>query len=48
MKAALKCPCGELIRGKDEEELLKNVREHLAEKHPGREYTDGEILFMAY
>jgi len=48
MRTRLTCPCGELIQGKDEDELVEKVKAHLAEKHPGHEYSREEILFMAY
>lgn len=48
MKTKLQCPCGTLIEGKDEDDLVAKVQAHLAEEHPGREYTPGEILFMAF
>ena len=47
MKTRLMCPCGELIAGKDEDELVENVQAHLKEKHPDHEYTREQILFMA-
>jgi predicted small metal-binding protein len=48
MKTNLTCPCGEQIEGKDEDELVEKVKRHLAENHPGHEYTREEILFMAF
>jgi predicted small metal-binding protein len=47
MKTKLECPCGVLITGKDEDELVANVRAHLAAEHPGHDYTREEILFIA-
>jgi len=47
-KRNLSCPCGEAIQGEDETELVKLTREHLRVQHPGMEYTDEEILFIAY
>lgn len=41
------CPCGELLEGKDEDELVEKAQEHLRQAHPGREYTREQILFMA-
>jgi predicted small metal-binding protein len=46
MKTRLTCPCGEEIRGADEDELVANAEAHLAERH-GRTYTRDEILFLA-
>ena len=50
MKTTLPCPCGEYIRGKDEDELVEKAYEHLREKHPhmAEEYERHHILFMAY
>lgn len=47
-KQTLRCPCGELIEGADEDQLVANTQEHLKAEHPGREYTRDEILVMAY
>lgn len=47
MKTRLTCPCGEQLKGKDEDELVENVQAHLKENHPGHEYTRDQILFMA-
>ena len=48
MKRNLSCPCGELIQGSDEDDLVEKTQQHLAEKHPGHEYSREEILFIAY
>ena len=50
MKTKLQCPCGEMIEGKNEDELVDKVKAHLKERHPGREdaYSRDDILFMAY
>jgi hypothetical protein len=42
------CPCGEMLRGETEDELVEKAQEHLAAEHPGHSYTRDEILFMAY
>ena len=34
MKTRLNCPCGELIRGEDEDDLVERAFAHLREKHP--------------
>jgi predicted small metal-binding protein len=47
-KTTLSCPCGEWIKGKDEDELVANARAHLAAEHPDLDYTREEILFMAF
>ena len=48
MKKNLTCPCGVLIRGTDEDDLVDNAQEHLREAHPGLEYEREQILFMAF
>jgi hypothetical protein len=48
LKTHLSCPCGESIHGTDEDDLVAKVKAHLAEKHPDRDYTREEILFLAY
>ncbi len=48
LKTRLSCPCGELIEGADEDDLVTRTQAHLAEKHPGHEYSRDEILFIAY
>jgi hypothetical protein len=46
MMYRLTCPCGTVVAGSDEQ-FLADVRAHLAAAHPGRSYTDEEILFTA-
>ncbi|MEU2042277.1 DUF1059 domain-containing protein [Nocardia niwae] len=48
MKTRLNCPCGEYIRGTDEDDLVTQTQAHLTEKHPDHDYTRDEILFIAY
>ncbi|MCM6778771.1 MULTISPECIES: DUF1059 domain-containing protein [Nocardia] len=48
MKTRLSCPCGEYITGADEDDLVEKTQAHLAEKHPGHDYSRDEILFIAY
>jgi predicted small metal-binding protein len=50
MKTTLPCPCGEIIRGTDEDDLVEKAFAHLREKHPDMadEYQREHILFMAY
>jgi predicted small metal-binding protein len=48
MKRYLICPCGVEIEGSDEDDLVDNAKKHLAEAHPGLEYSRDEILFLAY
>ncbi len=47
MKTRLTCPCGTIIRGTDEDDLVEQAQAHLAAEHPGREYDRDMILFMA-
>lgn len=49
-KTRLQCPCGELIEGSDEDDLVAKANDHLAEFHPqlAGEYSREQILFMAY
>jgi predicted small metal-binding protein len=50
MKKNLACPCGEMLRGEDEDDLVAKTYEHLREKHPDKvdDYNRDMILFMAY
>jgi predicted small metal-binding protein len=48
MKKTLECPCGQVVNGTDEDDLVEKVQQHLRDKHPGREYAREEILFMAF
>ena len=50
LKTRLACPCGEMIRGDDEDDLVEKAFAHLREKHPtmADEYEREHILFMAY
>ncbi|GAA1780200.1 DUF1059 domain-containing protein [Nocardioides hankookensis] len=47
MKTRLTCPCGEVIKAQDEDELVELTQQHLAAAHPGMEYGRDEILFIA-
>lgn len=47
MKTYMTCPCGTFIEAEDEDALVEAVQAHLAEKHPGREYSRDQILFMS-
>ncbi|WP_182523715.1 DUF1059 domain-containing protein [Nocardioides dongkuii] len=47
MKTRLTCPCGTVIVGADEDELVARTQEHLAAEHPGLEYDRDSILFIA-
>ena len=50
VKKNLACPCGEMIRGENEDDLVAKTQAHLREKHPDKvdDYTRDMILFMAY
>ncbi|MFE3794075.1 DUF1059 domain-containing protein [Nocardia tengchongensis] len=48
MKTRLNCPCGEYIKGMNEDDLIEKTRSHLAQNHPDHDYTRDEILFIAY
>lgn len=47
MEMYLNCPCGEVVQGDDEDDLVARAQAHLSEAHPGRVYTRDQILFMA-
>jgi hypothetical protein len=47
VKTRLTCPCGELIVGTDEDDLVRLAQEHLAAEHPDRDYDRDMILFLA-
>jgi predicted small metal-binding protein len=50
MKTTLDCPCGERIKGKDEDDLVEKAKQHLKDKHPhlADTYEREHILFMAH
>lgn len=43
----LDCPCGERLVGADADEIVEVAQKHLAEVHPGLEYSREEILTLA-
>lgn len=47
-KTTLDCPCGERIEADTEDELVARARAHLAEAHPGLDYSREQILFLAF
>lgn len=49
MSMTITCECGYVIRGADDDELVRAARSHLAANHPaiGPHATDGDILAMA-
>jgi predicted small metal-binding protein len=50
MKTQLICPCGEYVQGKDEDDLVEKVKQHLRDKHPelADDYDRDHILFLAF
>ena len=34
MPKQVNCPCGEVVTGADDDELVANVEAHVADKHP--------------
>ncbi len=47
MKTRLTCPCGHRITATDEDDLVAQTQQHLAEEHPGHDYDREQILFIA-
>ena len=47
MKTRLTCPCGEVVRAENEDQLVELTQQHLAEVHPDMKYGRDEILFIA-
>jgi predicted small metal-binding protein len=43
------CPCGETVRGENDDEIVKSVEAHVSEKHPDMvgTMTREQILGMA-
>lgn len=41
------CPCGEVVEGEDEDDLVEKTQAHLRDAHPDRTYTREQILFFA-
>jgi hypothetical protein len=48
MKTTLDCRAASGSLSRDEDDLVEKVQEHLAERHPDRDYTRDEILFLAF
>jgi predicted small metal-binding protein len=46
----INCPCGQTVRGEDDDQLVANTEEHMREKHPEMVGTKSreEILAMAH
>lgn len=47
MEMYLHCPCGEVLQGEDEDDLVESAQEHLRDAHPDRTYTGEQILLLA-
>lgn len=49
MAKQVNCPCGEVVRGQTDDELVANVEAHIREKHPDMVGTMSrdQILGMA-
>ncbi len=50
MAKEIDCPCGQTVRGEDDDQLVTNTEEHILEKHPDMVGTKSreEILAMAH
>jgi hypothetical protein len=50
VKTTIQCPCGEVVVGEDEDDLVEKTQQHLRDAHPqlAGHYTREQILFMAY
>ena len=46
MTKAISCPCGHIVRAKNEQELVGKAQRHAKEAH-GMELTRDQILAMA-
>jgi predicted small metal-binding protein len=44
------CPCGTDVQGQDDDELVRNVEDHIASDHPDMagKYSREQILGMAH
>jgi hypothetical protein len=43
----LDCPCGKVLTGDTEDDIVEVAQAHLGEEHPTMSYGPEEILFMA-
>jgi len=50
MKTTCPCPCGALIRGENEDDLVEKTFAHLRERHPAiaDDYERDHILAISY
>ncbi len=49
MAKQVNCPCGEVVRGESDDELVSNVEAHVRDKHPEKvgSMSREQILGMA-
>ena len=47
VKTRIQCPCGQVIVGETEDELVERTNAHLYDEHDGRTYDRDLILMMA-
>jgi predicted small metal-binding protein len=49
MAKQVNCPCGEVVKGNDDDELVSNVEAHVRDKHPemAGSMSRDQILGMA-
>ena len=49
MAKVINCECGYVVRGEDDDELLRGAREHINEAHPDMagKVSDEDLLGMA-
>jgi predicted small metal-binding protein len=49
MAKVVNCPCGETVRGENDDELVTNVEEHVRQHHPemATQMSREQILGMA-
>lgn len=43
MARTLRCDCGEVLTGQDDDELFRQAKMHVNEDHPDLAMTDGQI-----
>ncbi len=49
MARIIVCECGTIVRGEDDQELLRGGRSHMESNHPAvaRQITDAELLALS-
>ena len=47
MGKVIHCECGATVRGRDEDEIVTLVEQHVRDAHPGLALTREQILSMA-